>query len=121
MQAINFAKQARVKEYMAVGLSQNEALQRLAVDEHQLVQTAIQNGENPAQVAFNWAKARGYVSPKQKLEMQQEGQKASLPTGGGGKGGGDPSLEALLKMSPKDFAKATAGDNWEKLLRKYGG
>lgn len=118
-EAIGFLKQSRVNEYKAGGLSHQEAVQRMLKDEHDLVVWAMQSGENPAKAAFDMAAARGYVSPKQKIAMQRDGQGASLPTGTGGKGGGEPSLEALLKMSGSDFAKATAGDKWEKLLKKH--
>lgn len=118
-EAIKFAKEARISEYKAMGLSADQARQRLSNDEHELVQWAFQSGENPAKAAFDWAVARGYVPAQKKLEMQREGQGASTPTGSGGRSGGAPSLESLLKMDSKDFAKATAGDNWEKLLKKY--
>lgn len=116
--AIGFLKQSRVNEYKAMGMGQQEAVQRMLKDEMDLAAWALQQGENPAKVARDMAISRGFVSPKQKLEMQREGQGASLPTGGG-KSGGLPSLESLLKMDSKDFAKATSGDNWEKLLKKH--
>lgn len=118
-EGIAFLKNSRVEEYRAMGMSEVEAKQRMLKDEWDLTQWAVQNGENPAQVAFNMAKVRGYVSPKQKLEMQKEGQGASTPSGGAGKSGGPPSLEALLKMPAADFAKATEGGKWEQLLKKH--
>jgi predicted RNase H-like nuclease (RuvC/YqgF family) len=119
VEAIGFLKTARVNEYKAAGLTHQQAVERMQMDERQLIDWALQSGENPAKAAFDMAVARGYVSPKKKLEMQREGQGASMPAGGAGKGGGTPSLESLLKMDSKDFAKATEGDNWEKLLRKF--
>lgn len=118
-EAVKFAQAARMNEYQAMGLSRDAAAQRLTQDKVELIQWAFQSGENPAKAAYDWATARGYVSAGKKLEMQKEGQGASTPSGGGGKSGGAPSLEALLKMDSKDFAKATSGDNWEKLLKKY--
>jgi len=115
--AINFLKSARVDEYKAMGMSHAEATQRMLHDELQLVQWAVGNGENPAKVAFDMAKARGYVSGQKKLEMQRQGQQASLPTNASGRSGGKLSLESLAKMSGKDFAEATKGDAWEKLMR----
>lgn len=117
---INFLKKSRVEEYKAMGMTGQEAQQRMLHDELQLSQWAMGNGENPAQVAYNMAIARGYVAPDKKLDMQSRGQGASMPAGSGGKGGSTPSLEALLKMDSKDFAKATSGDNWEKLMKKHG-
>jgi hypothetical protein len=114
---INFLKSARVEEYKAMGMTHAEANARMQNEEIQLVQWAFQNGENPAKVAFEMAKARGYVSPKQKLDMQRQGQGASMPSGAGGRSGGKISLEALAKLSGDEFAKATSGANWEKLMK----
>lgn len=116
--AIDFLKQSRVEEYKAMGMSHAEANQRMLKDELDLSAWALQNGDNPAEVAHNMARARGYVASKQKLEMQKAGQGASTPSGGGGKSGGQPSYDALLKMSNAEFAKATEGDAWAKLMNK---
>lgn len=116
---INHLKQNRIAEYLAMGMGQQEAQQRLQKDEWDLASWALQNGENPARVAYNMAVARGYVPGKTKLEMQNSGQRASLPSSGAGKSGGMPSLDTLLKMDKSDFSKATSGDNWEKLAKKY--
>ncbi len=120
IEAIGFLKQSRVNEYKAGGLSHQEAVQRMARDELDLVNWAMQSGENPAKAAFDMAVSRGYVSPKAKLEMQAKGQKASMPDAGGKGGGNIPSLETLLKMDSKEFAKATEGENWAKLMKKHG-
>lgn len=118
-EAAKFARDARMKEYQAMGLSRAAAEQRVNMDVVQLCDWAFQNGERPSKAAYDWAKARGFVSGKQKLAMQRDGQQASMPQGGNGQGGGAPSLEQLLKMDSKDFAKATSGDNWAKLLKRY--
>jgi hypothetical protein len=119
VEGVKFLKESRLNEYKAGGLSHAEASQRMLHDERELVIWAMRNGENPAKVAFDIAVARGYVSPAKKLEMQKNGQGASMPSGGSGKAGGAPSLEALLKMDSAEFAKATAGDKWEKLLKHH--
>lgn len=118
-EAINFLKSSRVEEYKAAGLTHQMAVQQMINDEQQLVVWAMQNGENPAEAAFQMAVKRGYVASKQKLAMQQEGQRASMPSGSGGKGGGQPTLEALLKMDAAAFTEATAGDNWARLMKKH--
>lgn len=116
--AIDFLKKSRVDEYKAMGMSQTEAHQRMLRDEMDLSAWALQNGDNPAEVAHNMAKARGFVAPQKKLDMQKDGQGASMPSGGGGKSGGLPSYDTLLKMSSEDFAKATSGDGWAKLMNR---
>jgi hypothetical protein len=117
LDGINFLKSQRVEQYKAGGLSAQEAVQRMLRDEFELVQWALQNEQNPHEVAFNMAKKAGYVSPAEKLRMQQQGQGAALPQSTGGKSGGKVSLEALAKMSSEEFAKATSGDNWAKLMK----
>lgn len=111
-------KKSLVAEYEAAGLSRHEAVQRLHQEELQLSWEALQRGDNPAEVAYNRSLSRGYVPAAKKLEMQKQGQGASMPSGSGGKSGGLPSLEALLKMGSSEFTKATAGDNWAKLVNK---
>lgn len=115
-EAINFLKQSRVKEYEAGGLTRQEATQRMLKDELDLTVWAMQRGENPAAVAYRMASERGYVNSKQKLEMRKEGQGASGPSSGGGKSGGLPSYETMLKADRKTFAEMTKGDNWRKLM-----
>lgn len=116
--AVKFLSERRASEYVAAGYTQQQAAQLTDRDAHQFAAMALQNGESPAKAAFDMAASRGYVSPKQKLEMQKAGQGASLPSGGG-KSGGLPSLEALLKMPRDEFAKATEGGKWEQLLKRY--
>lgn len=116
---INFWKQSLLKEYEASGMPRQVAAQRVMREEFELAHQALSMGENPAEVAYNRAVARGYVPSQKKLEMQEKGQKAALPNASSGKSGGLPSLEALLKMDRADFSKQTAGGNWEKLMKKY--
>src|SRR5262249_1589358 len=81
----------------------------------------LQIGVNPAERLYGIAKALGYqvkASPQARLDMQAAGQRASTPTSGGGQGGGKLSLDALAKMNARDFAKATEGDNWRRLMEE---
>lgn len=120
VEGIDFWKTSVLKEYEASGMTKAQAMQRIQQEVFLMSRDAFTAGENPAEIAYNRALARGYVPPSKKLDMQKAGQQAALPQGSGGKSGGLPTLEALAKMDTmKDFAKATAGENWEKLMRKY--
>jgi hypothetical protein len=120
-EAINWAKNRKIAEYVAAGMPEEYATQRLQAEVMQLAQMAFDNNESPAEAAYRMAKAIGYrnrgVSAEQKLEMQKQGQAATMP-GGGGVSGGRVSLEALSKLSGKEFIEATSGDNWRKLMSK---
>jgi len=121
--AVNFLRERRVREYLALGFDQDEAVREVAAEGYKLAQLALSRGENPAVRAYELAKTIGYrranggaVPAQQKLEMQAQGQRAATPTGGAGAGGGKLSYDALAKMSPKEFLKATEGDKWRKLM-----
>lgn len=116
--AIKHWQQAVLNEYTSGGMTPDAARQRIQQESMQIAWEAVQRGENPAEVVYNRAQARGYTPAKRKLDMQREGQGASMPTGAGGKSGGNPSLESLLKMSTDEFLKATSGNKWQQLLNR---
>jgi|SRR6266850_55960 len=115
--AINFLKEQTVNQYLASGMTREQATRTMLGDEFNLAAQAMRNGDNPTEIAYNIAVARGYTPAAKKLEMQREGRGASMPSGGQGKGGGTPSLDALLHASGDDFLKATEGDKWPKLFK----
>jgi hypothetical protein len=84
-----------------MGMTQEAARRQLHQDEVNLSAEAFKNGDNPAKVAYDMAIARGYVPPKQRLDMQKEGQGASMPSGSGGKSGGLPSLPFVV-IAPRE-------------------
>ena len=86
----------------------------------QIVQHAAQQNKNPAQVAYEMAKQRGYTgaAPKPQAQTQQpqgpnldtiqRGLAASKSTSaapGKAAPSGTPTIEALLQMDDEDFAK----------------
>ena len=117
-EAVNYAKAFKAKEYMTFGYSEQEAKQLVDQDAIGIAQRALQLGENPANLAYQYALTAGYkpsVNAEQKLNMMEAGQKASKPSGGSGKSP-TPSLEALLAMSDDDSYRATKDDNAFKKL-----
>lgn len=126
--AAQFLQQSRAAEYRALGMSNpmeiNQALQQ---DVIAMVNIAQRNGTSVAEAAYNLAKARGYKAassaPQQtaadsaaKLAAIQQGQQQSQSLSQAGGGAAAPlSIDKLLAMSDSEFAKATAGMNWEKM------
>jgi hypothetical protein len=73
-------------------------------------------------LSYELATAKGYSarpaapSAADAFQVQKRGVAASRSLGSGGAASGKPSVEALLSMSDEDFAAATKGNNWQKLM-----
>lgn len=115
-EGINYLKGQRVSQYEALGMTREQATQKMLADERELVTYCFQTGENPAERAYQMALTAGYTPAAKKLAMQRDGQGASLPGQGSSGAGGRLSLDALSKLKGEDFLKATAGGNWKKLM-----
>jgi hypothetical protein len=109
-------------------------------NETEIIGNAYASGLNPAQVIYDYAQRHGYrggvvggpvqssaglpprsgsaMSEAEKVALAARGQAASksLSNAGGGSTG-TLTLEALAGMSDEEFAEATKGDRWQKLLR----
>jgi hypothetical protein len=136
--AYQHARQARVTELCALGYAPQEALAITFDNEAEIISNAYAAGQNPARVIYDYAQRHGYrggpgpvrhdagVAPRstpamseaEKVALAARGQAASksLSNAGGGSAG-TPTLEALAGMSDEEFAEATRGDRWQKLLR----
>ena len=119
--AYNFLINSRVNELKAAGYSQQQAVELTHNDEFNIVANAVQNGQNPAVVAYQVAKARGYApkAPKpngaDKLDNIAKGQAESKSLSGASGGGvGDASIDSLLGMSDDDFMKAVKSGAFKK-------
>ena len=117
--AVTFMLESRTREFEAFGHDPATA-KRMAAEE--MAQGAIANaarGINPAEVAYKLAKARGYTAQAaaaDKMQMQQRGAAAARSLGTGGAAAGKLSARALAEMSDDEFAEATKGGNWAKLM-----
>ena len=138
--AYQHARQARVSELCALGYAPQEALAITFDNEAEIIGHAYASGQNPAQVIYDYAQRHGYrggpngapvqqrarvapgstpaMSEAEKVALAARGQAASksLSNAGGGSPG-TLTLEALAGMSDEEFAEATKGDRWQKLLR----
>ena len=105
------------REAQVLGVSPEEAVRFYSM---QIVQRAAQQNKNPAQVAYELAKERGYAGAQPKPQTQpaqpqgpnldtiQKGIAASKSTSvapGKAPPSGTPTIEALLAMDDEDFAK----------------
>lgn len=136
--AYQHAREARVSELCALGYAPQEALAITFDNEAEVISNAFASGHNPAQVIYDYAQRHGYrggpgpvqhgtrmapgpapaMSEAEKVALAARGQAASksLSNAGGGSAG-TLTLEALAGMSDEEFAEATKGDRWQKLLR----
>ena len=113
-EAYNHIRMVRANELMALGLSGEELLHRLRGEELSVFYEAHQKGKNPAEIAFNMAKAAGWqpkkkeATPEQKIENLQKGTQASKSLGTGGAPSGNPTAEQIAAMSDDEFAELKA-------------
>jgi hypothetical protein len=137
--AYQHARQARVSELCALGYAPQEALAIAFDNEAEIINNAYATGRNPAQIIYDYAQRHGYhgssngsgrhpgevppsrgggMSEAEKVALAARGQAASksLSAAGGGATGA-LTLEALAGMSDDEFAEATRGDRWQKLLK----
>lgn len=113
MKAVGFAKEQKVKEYMSLGYAQEEAIAAMQQDAMGIAQRALQLGESPARLAYEYAKTIGYkpsVDAEKKLGMMEAGQKASKPSSGGGNDTGKLTIEHLASLSTEEFNKLNLTD-----------
>jgi hypothetical protein len=103
------------REAQLMGAAPEEAIRFWSM---QIVQRAGQQNKNPAQVAYELAKQRGYAGPAPKPQAQapqgpnldtiQRGLAVSKSTSaapGKAAPSGTPTIEALLQMDDEEFAK----------------
>jgi len=114
-QALNHLREARHRELAAMGLSPEAGHAQVLNEENQLLTHAARMQKNPAQLAYEIAKTRGYVKKDapppaedlaKKLERVEAGQRqsGSLSDLGGGVGTpGEITLEMLTKMPDHEF------------------
>lgn len=112
--AYNHLRTVRVQELQAMGLPVEQIKRTLYNDEMWVYHHAAQAGKNPAEIAFNMAKAAGW-KPKQqqqaadqKMDTLQKGTQAAKTLGNGGGDAGMPTLEQIAAMSEDDFATLKA-------------
>ena len=120
--AVKHYKSSRIAQVMAIGYDQQTASQIVQNEAFQIADIALRNGRNPAEAAFEIAKAAGWSGKKQakegaqKIETLQKGVKASSSLGSGGTPTGKLTIDAVANMSPHEFDDFLKSNGWEKLI-----
>jgi hypothetical protein len=118
--AIEFAKAKRVEQLRIMGMPDQQAWEQVQSEAFQIAYSAIQRGENPAELGYQYARSVGYqpktVSPEQQMQAAQKGAEAAKSLSGGGAKGGNTSLEALANMSNEEFDAYVQKHGWEKVM-----
>jgi hypothetical protein len=123
--ARNFLRQGRIKELQMFGVPGEQIPVIIANEERQLVQAALQQRRNPAEVVYEIAKARGHgvqaapppvvaaPDPVAKTELQAAKQAVAPSVSSGGKPPkGELTPEALLNLNGAAFDAA-----WNKMFK----
>lgn len=117
-QATQHLHQARVAELTAYGYAAEQIPQIIAQDANAIVQNALAQGRNPAQVLYEAAKLRGWSgqapapaapnpAPAQQIEAKRQAQAntGTLATSGGPSTAGNYTIEMLANMPEAELAK----------------
>lgn len=119
--AIQHMHQLRTRELQVLGMDEFAAEQKSAAELREFAYVTAAQGRSPAEIAYNLAKARGYnpapaQDPQQRIQTAQRGTAAAASLGGGASTSGGVTARQLLSMSDDEFAAATSGDKWRKLM-----
>lgn len=124
-EAVDYLRNQRVAEIVADGGDEAQAAEMAKRELMHFALARANAGQNPAEVAYKLAKARGYatkaapaqqLAPAEKLQNQQRVGAASRSIGNGGPANNKLSLESLATMTDEEFAAATSGGNWQKVM-----
>lgn len=119
-QAYRHARLHRVGELVDLGYSLDQAVAITTANEAEIRQRAASAGRDPAEIIYRYALMHGY-QPRRTNPSSQAGEIArdvgSEPRMGVPPRNSPSVLAGLAIMSDTDFAEATRGDRWQRLLR----
>jgi hypothetical protein len=119
-QAYRHARLHRVGELVDLGYSLDQAVVVTNANEADIRQRALAAGRDPAEVILRYAVLHGYRPQRSAPPARPEAGRRSAMATGGARDLAErrpTTLESLAAMSDSDFAKATSGDKWQRLLR----
>lgn len=133
-QALGYLVDAQKRAYETMGFNEQEIAQALAADKLNLAQTAMQRGQNPAEIVYKLATARGYSAQQKqaaerprdetgKFQAIQKGAQGPGRSLGTASGGPAPSvsLETMANMSDDEFAALMASKDGKATFRRLMG
>jgi hypothetical protein len=115
-EAVAHLNTIRARQLTVLGMPEDQAIAHATQELDQAAMKWVSEGRNPAQIAYEFAKAQGYTpkaqqqqqSANEKIEAQKKGTAAARSLGGGGApNAGKLTAEALANMSDEDFSKLT--------------
>jgi hypothetical protein len=139
-QAINYVKDVKFREYVALGLDAHQAAARVQQDAFALAQHAFQSGVSPSEMAYRTSVALGYkrsakpaaaqqdeelatapvhqkTQAEQAVEMRAAGAQRNKASGGAASTGGALTFAELANLDNEEFAKMTSGKKWDRLFK----
>lgn len=116
--AVNHLKNERIRLWTETGLTADEAQQRVLHEAWGIVEDAQRRGAPAAKVFYELARQSGFSGKNvvEQVARAAQNQKRSQSLGTRGSTPKPTSLAELASMSEDEFAKATEGDNWYKLV-----
>lgn len=130
VEAINYAKGVKFREYNVLGLDPHQAAAKVEQDAFALAQHALNTGRSPSELVYAVAKELGYrkaaaaaepakpepTQAETAVEMRKAGAERGKASGGAGTSGGPISFAELAALDNDEFAKMTSGKKWGRLL-----
>lgn len=125
LDAVRHLHSQRMRELQALGVEEFAAERQSSQELRDFALFTAHQGRSPAEVAYALAQARGYAPPRAQapapdpavqIKAAQRGTAAAASLGNGGGQTGAPSARALLEMSDDEFAEATSGEKWRRMM-----
>lgn len=131
-QAKIHARTSYFEELKAIGYDDETAFNTVVRREQQIVNNAIANGRDPAEVIYALSKTRGWTgakpapvapTPADKVALAAKGQEGAKSLGAApGGAAAELSVEALAGLNDEDFAAKFRGEKGEREFRRlFGG
>ena len=121
MDAVNYLRQVSEKNLRAQGVTDTARIQQITYEQSlNMAANAIQQGLNPAEVAYQFARNYGYahkVDATKQVKAMAEAQ-SRTQTMGNGKPDTSFSIAALAQMSDEELGDAISDNKvWSKILK----
>jgi DNA repair exonuclease SbcCD ATPase subunit len=120
-QRIDGLKAQRLQTWEQLGLTRDQAMQRVQEEAWALVQQGLQSGQNPAEVFYSMAPPLPAQPVEEQVAQSAALQQQATSLGSRGTSRSKYTVSDLSSMDASEFDKITSGENWEKLIKSLGG